>query len=289
MPVLLNAIVLAATVLIMVAVGLNLEADQFRKLVKRRAVLPAVLAAQAVLLPLLGLALVSILPLSHSLRAGILLVAACPVGNVVNLYVLLAAADLPLSLAVDALSCLLSAGTMALVFQGYAWILGEPFTFAVPPGRLVAGMVLLVTLPVLSGMAVRRCRPALAGRLERPLRVASLAGVVLLLGLVLVTQGAQVPPAEWVGTAAAALAFTGVALLAGVGFGQALRLGGRTSFTVGLLFATRNVGLALTLAVAMLGRLDFAVFAAMYFLSETPLLLGATMLYARLFPAPADR
>ncbi len=289
MPSLLDVIILAVTVMIMAAAGLNLETAQLRQLGRRRAVLPAVLAAQAVLMPLLGLALVYILPLPHSLRAGILLVAACPVGNVVNLYVLLAAADLPLSLAVNALSCLLSAGTMALVFQGYAWILGEPFAFAVPPGRLVAGMVLLVALPVLAGMAVRRYRPILAGRLDRPLRAASLAGVVLLLGLVLGTQGAQVPRAEWIGTAAAALAFTGAAMLLGLGFGQALRLGGREPFTVGLLFATRNVGLALTLAVAMLGRLDYAVFAAVYFLAETPLLLGASILYPRLSPVPSSR
>ena len=169
------------------------------------------------------------------------------------------------------------------MFHGYARILGEPFAFAVPPGRLVAGMVLVVVLPVLAGMVIRRRRPAWAGRLDRPLRAASLAGVVLLLVLVFATQGAQIRRAEWIGTATAALAFTGAALLAGLGFGRALRLDGRESFTVGLLFATRNVGLAMTIAVAMLGRLDYAVFAAVYFLAETPLLLGAAALFRRRF------
>lgn len=287
MPSLLEAVVFAVTVLIMVAAGLNLEADQLRKLIRRRAALPAVLAGQAALLPLIGLALVHILPVSHSLRAGILLVAACPVGNIVNLYALLAAADLSLSLAVNALSCLLSAGTMAVVFRGYAWLLGEPFAFALPPGRLIAGMVLLVAVPVLAGMAVRRYRPALAVRLDRPLRIASLLGVVLLLGLVFATQGARIRESEWIATAAAVLAFTGAALLAGAGFGRALRLDGRSTFTVALLFATRNVGLGLTLAVIMLGRVDYAVFAAVYFLAETPLLLAAAGLYRRWFPATA--
>jgi len=278
-----DAAVVTVTLVIMTASGLNLEAGQLRQLLPRRAVLPAVLAGQAVLLPLLGLALVHILPVSAPLRAGVLMVAACPVGNVVNLYVMLAAADLPLSLAVNALSCLLSAGTMALVFHGYTRILGEPFAFAVPPGRLAAGMALLVAVPVLAGMAVRRHRPALAGRLDRPLRAASLAGVVLLLGLVFATQGAQIRQSEWIGTVCAALAFTGGALLTGLLFGRSLRLDSRSSFTVGLLFATRNVGLAMTIAAAVLGRLDFAVFAAVYFLAETPLLLGAAELFRRRF------
>lgn len=289
MPAVLNAVVFAVTVVIMATAGLNLETGHLRPLVRRRMVLPAVLAGQALLPPLLALALVSVLPMSAPLRAGILLVAACPVGNIVNLYVLLAAADLPLSLAVNALSCLLSAGTMALVFHGYAFILGEPFAFSVPPGRLVAGMVLLVALPVLMGMAVRRVRPALAGRLDRLMRAASLAGVVLLLGLVFATEGARIPLSEWIGTAVAALAFTGVALLAGLGFGRALRLEGRETFTVGLLIATRNVGLAMTLAVAVLGRSDYAVFAAVYFLAETPLLLGAAAVLRRRFRAEAGR
>ena len=44
-------------------------------------------------------------------------------------------------------------------------------------------------------------------------------------------------------------------------------------------FATRNVAVATAIAVTLLGRPDFAIFGATYFLTEQPVLLTATLLY----------
>ena len=46
-----------------------------------------------------------------------------------------------------------------------------------------------------------------------------------------------------------------------------------------MVFAARNVGLATAIAITLLGRLEYAVFAAVYFLTEVPLLFGAIALY----------
>ena len=50
-------------------------------------------------------------------------------------------------------------------------------------------------------------------------------------------------------------------------------------FSVAMVFVVRNVGVATALAVTVLGRLEFAVFATAYFLSQVPLLLVAVLLY----------
>ena len=74
---------------------------------------------------------------------------------------------------------------------------------------------------------------------------------------------------------------SGLAFAAGWATGWAG--GDRTDrFTVGLVFVVRNVGVATAVAVTVLGRLEFAVFAAAYFLCQAPLLLAAALLHRRM-------
>ncbi len=44
-------------------------------------------------------------------------------------------------------------------------------------------------------------------------------------------------------------------------------------------FATRNIAVATAIAVTLLGRVDFALFATAYFLTEVPLMLGAVAVF----------
>ena len=52
--------------------------------------------------------------------------------------------------------------------------------------------------------------------------------------------------------------------------------------TMGMIFAVRNVALASAIAITLLNRVDYAVFAPVYFLVEVPLLLGTVTIYRRL-------
>jgi len=55
---------------------------------------------------------------------------------------------------------------------------------------------------------------------------------------------------------------------------------------VGIGFAVRNVGLASAIAITLLNRIEYAVFAVVYFLTEVPPLLGLVAWY-RFWWAPA--
>jgi len=50
-------------------------------------------------------------------------------------------------------------------------------------------------------------------------------------------------------------------------------------FTVGMVFVVRNVGIATAIAVTVLGRVEFAVFATAYILSQVPVLLMAALVF----------
>jgi hypothetical protein len=56
-----------------------------------------------------------------------------------------------------------------------------------------------------------------------------------------------------------------------------------------MVFAVRNVGVATAVAVTVLGRLEFAAFAAAYFLTQTPLLVAAAILHRLKSAAPGRK
>ncbi len=89
--------VLLITILAMLIVGMETEVAQLRKVLKSWAQSPIALAVQALVLPVIALLLVRTLSLPPGVSAGLLLVAACPMGNIANFYTLIARANLALS------------------------------------------------------------------------------------------------------------------------------------------------------------------------------------------------
>jgi bile acid:Na+ symporter, BASS family len=272
--------VLAVTLLLMVTVGMELEARDFREMARLKGLVAATLLVPALILPVIALMVAQWFALPPHLTAGLLLLAACPVGDIANFYTLLARGNVAFSVSVNALSCLFSGVTMAVAFEFYEQVQRERFAFALPSTGLVLRLTLLVALPVLAGMALRHRYPAWVTTRRAQLRNLCLAGVAFLLAYVLVSRWPQVA-ADWRPTALAGIVFMVLALAVGLGLATALRLPPREHVTVGLLFAVRNVALASAVAVTVLGRIEFAVVAAVYFLVEVPLALGVAAAFRR--------
>jgi ACR3 family arsenite efflux pump ArsB len=55
----------------------------------------------------------------------------------------------------------------------------------------------------------------------------------------------------------------------------------RERFTLAAEFGTRNLGVAIAIAVTLLGSVEFARFALTYFLTEVPLMLMAIALFRK--------
>ncbi len=277
--------VVSVTVLMMGAVGMELEGRHLRDVVRRKGTPVLILLAQAVVLPVLGFGLARAMALPSHISAGILHLAACPVGDIANVYTLLARANVALSVTVNALSILLSVATMAVAFEAYDHLLGEHFVFAIPTPTLLVRLMLMLVLPVLAGISLRRLAPGFVENHAKLVHRASLAGIAFLLVYVMVMQRERLA-AEWQQTAVAGAVFMAAALLAGMVFGRLLRLPPEDGITVSILFAVSNVALALAIAITLLNRIEYAGFAVVYFLAEVPLLLGVVAWY-RAWRAPA--
>lgn len=268
------------TILMMLAVGMDLAPQHFKTTERQKKALVLALAAQFVLLPLLALLLTHMLPLPPHVSAGILLLAACPNGDIVNFYTWLARANVALAVTMTVFSLLLSAATMPIAFAAYERIFAAPFMFAVPPLDLILRLALMVVLPVAAGMILRHFNPDFPEKHGRSIRNASLLGVAFLILFIIINQ-AQRLSAEWQQIALASAALIMASLLIGFGVSRLARFNASDTFVIGMAFAARHAALAVVIAVTLLQRLEFATFAAVYFLTEVPLLLAAVAIYRR--------
>jgi len=263
----------------MIIIGMELTLADFRRVARQPGIFAAALLGQLLLLPLFGWVLVHGLKLRAGIAQGILLVVACPSGGMANVYTLLARASVPLSVSLTAASCLAAVLTTPLiltVFQAYDAVLGD--ILEVPFGVFAGELVLLLVLPVLTGMLIRRRWPLLPKRHGGVLLGFSLAALATLLGLIIVEEAEQFARALTDIAAGTAL-LTVLAFGAGWATARIGRASSTDSFAIAAVFVVRNVGIATAIAVTILGRIEFAVFATAYFLVQAPILFVAAMVF----------
>lgn len=283
---LIGTAVPAMTFLLLVAVGIDLTATDFARVRQQRAMVVAGLFAPLILLPPLAAALAHLFAASDEITAGILLVAACPIGSISNLYSYVARASTALAVTLTGLSCLLASVTIPLAGRGISYLLGRPLEIEAPIGLLAAQLLVVLALPVALGMWARRAMPAPALRAAPILQRVSVVGTLVILALIVADDWAAFV-SGLSGTVALAAVF--VVLSAAVGWltGVPLSRSRGDRFAMAAQFGARNIGVATAIAVTFLGRLEFARFAATYSLIELPLMLAAVLLFRMTTPADA--
>jgi BASS family bile acid:Na+ symporter len=261
---------------LLMAVGMDLTTADFDRVRRQPAVVLTGVFGPVVLLPLFAGSLAAAFPAHPDVAAGLLLIAACPVGGISNVFSYLAGASPALSVTLTGLSCLFAALTVPLVSIILETLLDRPLGLSAPPGVLFKQLVVMLAIPAAIGFWVRNRLPAVAIRCKSTVQRASFVGVGLLLAVIIANDvhgflgglRAAVPMA---------VAFIAGAFAIGWMTSRLVTRDARDRFTLAVEFGTRNVGVALAIAVTVLGRVEFARFGATYFLTEIPLMLGAVM------------
>lgn len=159
-----------ALAFIMLSMGLSLRIADFQRVLVQPKAACVGLFAQMVLLPLIAFALVlawrAVFGLDPSLAVGFVIIAACPGGVTSNLMTHLAKGDTALSISLTAVSSVLSALTIPLIVNAATGMFLGAEAPPLPILGTVAGVFVIVTLPVLVGMAVRGVASQTAERIE---------------------------------------------------------------------------------------------------------------------------
>ncbi|CAG1002017.1 Pantothenate precursors transporter PanS [Burkholderiales bacterium] len=165
--------------LVMFGVALDLKLADFKAvLVTPKPVLFG-LFGQFVLLPAVSFLLVLAIQPSPSVALGMLLVAACPGGNISNFLTHFAKGNTALSITMTAISTAVAIvmTPFNLAFWGglHAQASGILKAVALDPLEMLLAVFLLLGLPMVAGMAVGHAFPRFVERAHKPVKVFSLA------------------------------------------------------------------------------------------------------------------
>lgn len=160
--------------ILMFGVALDLKISDFGYILKNPKAVLTGLISQMLLLPLLTLGLVWIIRPDYSLAMGMILIAACPGGNVSNYAVHLAKANVALSVILTMISTLVCAFSTPFVFsQLKNWIPSDSdhlVNFDISFSNMILTIGQLIIIPLVIGYLCNTYLPELTSKLRKPVK-----------------------------------------------------------------------------------------------------------------------
>lgn len=170
---------------IMFGLGLDLTPGDFARVARSPKAAGVALACQLLLLPAVCFALVLLFRLPPMLAVGMLLLAASPGGTTANLYSHLFRGDVALNISLTAINSVIAVITLPVITNlAIAYFHPADLTLGLQFRKAVEVFV-IVLAPVGLGMLVRGLKPAFAKAMDKPVRIASVVILaVVILGAV---------------------------------------------------------------------------------------------------------
>ena len=145
-----------ALALIMFGLGLGLTTTDFSRVIKNPKDFIVGFFSQLILLPIVALGLVFLLNLPTTIAVGLMIIAAAPGGVTSNILTKFANGDVALSVTLTAVTSLVSILTVPFVVINSANIIGVSISSDISIANVALKMALVVTVPVLFGMIIRK-------------------------------------------------------------------------------------------------------------------------------------
>lgn len=177
-------IVLPILTLLMFDLGLTLKLNDFTRVARHpRAAITGILG-QIVVLPTIATLLAIAMHLPPLYFVGLVLIACCPGGSSSNVFSMLAGGDVALSVTLTAVSSIITLFTLPIVMTACVNYCGaESQAITLPVGNLLIQNLLLMFLPIVVGIAMRRYFPNAAMKTERVLSRLTFPLLMLLAGI----------------------------------------------------------------------------------------------------------
>jgi BASS family bile acid:Na+ symporter len=145
-----------ALALIMFGLGLGLTTTDFSRVIKNPKDFFVGFFSQLILLPIVALGLVFLLNLPTTIAVGLMIIAAAPGGVTSNILTKFANGDVALSVTLTAVTSLVCILSVPFVVINSANIIGVSISSDISITKVALKMALVVTVPVLFGMIIRK-------------------------------------------------------------------------------------------------------------------------------------
>lgn len=249
--------------IIMFGLGLDLTPADFARVARQPKAAAVALACQLVLLPAICFGLVLLFRLPPILAVGMLLLAASPGGTTANLYSHLFRGDVALNISLTAINSVIAVVTLPLITN-----LAIAFF---KPGDLSVGLqfaktlevFLIVLVPVALGMVVRALKPGFAEAMDKPVRIASVAILVLVIAGS-AAGSFDLLMSNFLLLGGISVAFCALSLTVGYVVPRLLKIETSQAIASAFEVGIHNATLAIVIAQGVLGRSDMSLPAAVY-------------------------
>ena len=145
-----------ALALIMFGLGLGLTTTDFLRVIKNPKDFFVGFFSQLILLPIVALGLVFLLNLPTTIAVGLMIIASAPGGVTSNILTKFANGDVALSVTISAVTSLVCILSVPFVVINSANIIGVSISSDISIANIALKMALVVTVPVLFGMIIRK-------------------------------------------------------------------------------------------------------------------------------------
>jgi BASS family bile acid:Na+ symporter len=163
-----------ALAIIMLGMGLSLTLTDFKRILLYPKAIAVGIINQIIMLPLLAFAIIALLGLETELAVGLVILAACPGGPTSNLISHLSRGDVALSISLTVVSSLITVVSIPfLVNFAILKFIPDGQQQALPIFNTILSVLVITLIPVAIGMAINKAKPALASRLDRPVKLLS--------------------------------------------------------------------------------------------------------------------
>lgn len=272
--------------IIMFGLGLSLTVADFARVGKHPKAVFIALACQLILLPAICFGLVVLFQLPPILAVGMVLLAASPGGTTANLYSHLFRGDVALNVTLTAINSIVALFTLPLLtnfaislFLPENDALGIRFDKAVEVFAIVLG-------PVVLGMLVRRFWPRFADRMDKPVRIASMIILaVVIVGAIVSNRDLFFP--NLASLAGVTVVFCLLSLTIGFFVPRLFRVEPRQAVASAFEVGIHNATLAIVIAQTIIGSTEMSLPAAVYGVLMFFVALAFGFLIRRTVPAKA--
>lgn len=265
---------------IMFGLGLDLTPGDFARIGKRPKAVALALACQLLILPAVCFGLVLLFRLPPVLAVGMMLLAASPGGTTANLYSHLFRGDVALNISLTAINSVIAVLTLPVIVNlSIAWFQPGDMTVGLQLKKTIE-VFMIVLAPVGLGMLVRGFKPGFARAMDKPVRLASVVILTLVIAGAVVSNFAVLKD-DFIALAGIVVSFCILSL--GIGFivPRLFRINREQSIASAFEVGLHNATLAIVIAESVLAVPDMSLPAAVYGVLMFPLAAVFGLLISR--------
>jgi bile acid:Na+ symporter, BASS family len=259
-----NLVAAISVFTLMYTMGLPVSRNDMTNVIRAPRAVALGIVGQLFILPACAFAIAIIFDLPQHIALGLIIIGSCPGGSTSNAFCYMARGDMALSVTLTIFTGAAAFITVPLFVNLAFELFGVSDRIAsLPLDYLAVGVFGTTALPLMLGMITRHYRPQLADKIEKPLFILALLGVLIPAAITVSTLPGQMTGSDAV-YALSAVLLNVTMIVVGYLLGWAGGLTARQSRTLAIEVGIQNFGLMVLIVMGFLNEPKYMLAGVVY-------------------------